>query len=367
MMNQIPDAYDKKFINGIRHPYLYLWDSWSYVDNNTFHLYCLALSRFKPDGSKIEPDERNNFPFHIRHFTSVDAGVSWTDRGCFFKPKDNSKSNFNTIWSGSVKPLTNGKKLVAYTGLEHRDQDHQYLQNIAIAISEDGYSVKDFDENILSDPLRDWKEITEKGYFLDASERLGSNMGEINGPIMSWRDPFIFYDKKKELNLFWAAKVGPRFGAMARATLKKNGDFFKIDTLHPPVTVPDADEFTQLEVPKVLFDEVHKTYYLIIASCNRLYESQPDSEISKEVRVYASENIDGPWESLGDKILGSEHLFGITVLQTDFENNRLLCMAPYTEAADADLMLTFAPVFYIYLNPLKVEFLNQTKINSQNI
>lgn len=364
MINYIPDAYGNKFVNGINHPYLYLWDAWSYIEGNVMHLYCLAVARIKPDGSKMHPNERNDFPFHIRHFTSIDNSISWKDEGCFLKPDDVSKLNFKTIWSGSVKPMPNGKKLVAYTGLEDVDSNHCFRQNIALAISEDGYTVNNIDNQILSSPLRDWKSIKNKGYYLDAENNLGSNKGEEDGPILSWRDPFVFYDKDDKLNLFWASKISPRTGAIARATLKPKGDFFEVEKLHPPVTVPDIAAFTQLEVPKVVFDDLNERYYLIIASCNRLYEDQPDSEVSKEVRVYKSKHIDGPWESLGDKILGNEHLFGVSILKTDFENERFLCVAPYTEAANVDLMLTFAPTFYIYLNPLRVEFLNESQTNN---
>lgn len=356
MMNQIPGAYEKKFVDGIRHPYLFLWDSWSYVEDNIIHLYCLAISRLKPNGDELKPHERNDFPFHIRHFTSIDEGLSWKDDGCFLSPEDVSNLNFKTIWSGSVSPMPNGKKLVAYTGLENLDSDFRYRQNIAIGTSNDGYTVNQIYNEPLSSPSRDWKKIIDKGYYLDAVDNLGSNNGENGGPIMSWRDPFIFYDKDETLNLFWAAKVGPRIGAMARATVISNGKNFSIGELHPPITVPDFNEFTQLEVPKVLFDKGNERYYLVISSCNRLYENQPDSEISKEVRLYTSNYINGPWESLGDKILGKQHLFGLTVLKTDFKNNRLLCIAPYTELAEDNLMLTFPPVFYIYLDPLRVEF-----------
>ncbi|MEM5566687.1 hypothetical protein WNY78_16315 [Psychroserpens sp. AS72] len=359
MINQIPDVYGKKFVNGIQHPHLYIWDAWSYVEDDTIHLYSLAVSRLKPDGTELHPNDRNDFPFHIRHFTSVDNGVSWKDQGCFLNIKDTSKHNFKTIWSGSVKLMPNGKKLVAYTGLENIDSNHCFLQSIALGISEDGYTVNHIDDEVLSSPLRDWKSITERGYYIDVVDHLGSNNGEEDGPILSWRDPFVFYDKNEKLNLFWAAKTHPRTGAMARVTLKPKGEFFEIEELHPPVTVPDIGEFTQIEVPKIVYDDVQDKYYLVIASCNRLYENQPDSEINKAVRVYASKCIDGPWESLGDKILSKECLFGVTILKTDFKNNRLLCIAPYTEAASNNLMLTFAPTFYIYLDELRVEFLNQ--------
>lgn len=360
----IPHSYPNKFYNGINHPDLYLWDAWSYYDEREIHLYCLALSRLKNDGTALEPHERNDYPFHVRHFTSADNGLSWQDQGCFLKPDQVPNFDIKTIWSGSVKPMPNGDKLVGFTGLEKGDDKLRYRQYIAFAISKDGYTVHHFNDTILSSPSTDWQKIIDKGYYLDELNRIGHMDGEENGPIMAWRDPFVFYDKNEELNMFWAAKTAPRVGVMARVTVADINDVEHTTTLHPPISVPDQDQFTQLEVPKILFDDVSNTYYLMISTCNRIYENQPDSEINKEVRLYKSSSLNGPWQSLGDKILDTEHLFGATVLKSDFKNNRLLCMAPYTEKAEQSKQLTFAPVFYIDLNTLKVEFLNtqETKI-----
>lgn len=359
-MNNIPKAYETLFLNGIKHPYLYLWDAWSYCESETLHLYCLAVPRFLFDGSELDPNERNNFPFHIRHFSSKDNGNFWSDEGCFLSTDEVSKLNFKTIWSGSVMPLSDGRKLVAFTGIEDIDSSRNYHQSIALAISNDGYSVQDNSIETVSSPSKDWDEIVDKGYYLDRIDNLGSDLGEENGPIMSWRDPFIFYDKNGELNLFWGAKTSPRTAALARATIVENDGVFKINKLYPPISVPDADNFTQLEVPKILYDKDEDLYYLLISTCNRLYENQPTNEVSKEIRVYKSQNVQGPWVALGSKILKDENLFGLTVLKADFKNNRLLCIAPYTENAEPDLRLTFPETFYINLDPFRVEFSKKT-------
>lgn len=357
-MSNIPKPFKETFVNGILHPQLYLWDAWSYLEDNIFHLYCLAVSRYKEDGSLLDPNDRNDYTFHVRHFTSKDDGKTWKDEGCFMSIDELQKHNYRTIWSGCIKPIKNGKKLVAYTGIENLDFNHYYSQNITLAISENGHNISIYDTIPLSSPKLNWEEITRKGYYFDNIDKLGNNKGEEDGPIMAWRDPFIFYDQSGELNLFWSAKVNPKTGALARATLETHGELFKIKELHPPILVPDYSDFTQLEVPKLLFNNLNKQYYLIISTCNRLNEDQLDSEISKEVRIYKSKEIIGPWESLGDKILKKENLFGLTVLKPDFENNRLLCMAPYTEYASTELKLSFAPRFYIYLDNLRIEFLN---------
>ncbi len=358
MVQQIPPAYRGQFEKGIRHPLLFLWDAWSYVESDVIHLYCLAVSRFKPDSAALLPSERNDFPFHVRHFTSENNGRTWTDEGCFLKPQAFSKQHsYRTIWSGSVEALPDGKKLVAFTGIEEVDADHNFLQTIGLASSEDGYTIERIAETALSSPRRDWAKITATGYYLDAPEKLGSNDGEGEGPILSWRDPFIFLDIERQVNLFWGAKVSTRESALARAVLQKNGELYNLAKLFPPIMLPDGNEFTQLELPKVLHDKEKDLYYLIISSCNRLFEGQADADVDKGLRVYKSNSLEGPWEALGAKILGPENLFGLTVLSTDFESNRLLCIAPYTDAAEKELSLTFSPVFYLYLDSLKVVFL----------
>ena len=357
-MSQIPPAYTIEFENGIRHPLLYLWDAWSYREASTLHLYCLAVSRLKSDGTPLPPIERNDFPFHIRHFTSKNNGRRWKDEGCFLEPGAFTHlHDYYTIWSGSVEMLPDQSKLVAFTGLAQVDTAHKFIQNIALAISKDGYVVDEIQKKAISSPSRDWQEITNTGYYLDRPGNLGSNDGENKGPILAWRDPFVFLDNKGQVNLFWGGKVTPTKGALVRAVVNKTGEGYEMAKLFPPVTVPDGNEFTQLELPKVLYDKKRDLYYLIISSCNRIYEGQPDSEVDKGVRIYKSKSLDGPWESMGNKILGPENLFGPTVLDADFENNRLLCIAPYTDAAEDSLSLTFSPVFYVYLNTLEVEFL----------
>ncbi len=357
-MNQIPPAYHEIFENGISHPSLFLWDAWSYMEEHVIHLYCLAISRLKPDGTPMQPSERNNFPFHIRHFTSKNNGHCWKDEGCFLDiGAFSGQHNYHTIWSGSVERLPDGSKLVAFTGLEKVDSSHTFLQNISLAVSHDGYAIDRIPDVAISSPRRDWVQITNLGYYLDVQERLGSTEGEGEGPILAWRDPFIFLDKKEQINLIWGGKVSPRESALVRAVLQENGASYKIAKLFPPITVPDGSEFTQLELPKVLFDKENDLYYLLISSCNRLYEGQSDEEVDKGVRIYTSDSINGPWESLGRKILNSEKLFGPTVLKADFKNKRLLCIAPYTDAADNDLRLTFSKVFYVHLDTLGIEFL----------
>ncbi len=360
MTQIIPAPYPLPFNNGIYHPLLYLWDAWSYAEDSTFHLYCLAVARKKADGTAMDPSERNNFPFHIRHFSSLDEGNTWTDEGCFLEVRsEEDKHDSRTIWSGSIHPLPKGEKLVAYTGLHNMGVERPFLQTIALGLSTDGATMSWRAQEPLSSPLRDWETIRAKGYYLDQVEKLGHRDGEGGGPIMAWRDPYIYLDSAERIHLFWAAKVGSHSNAMAHALLDRRDDSFFIDRLLAPTVLPDGEEFTQLELPKIHFDPKNNWYYLIVSSCNRLYEGQSDAEVDKAIRLYRSKALQGPWEPWGingSRILGPEHLFGMTVIKEDFEQKRLLCISPYTDAAPDFLGLTFSKPFYVYLDPVKVVF-----------
>lgn len=353
-MQSIPSPYKSTFENGIRHPQLYLWDAWSYCENETIHLYCLAVNRLKENGTILDPSLRNDYPFHVRHFTSKDEGKTWKDEGCFLKPTiGEDKHDSRTIWSGSVELLPNGKKMVAYTGIYEIDEDRCFLQNMALAVSNDGFEINHKVNEPLTCPRRDWEKITNSGFYLAPKDELGHKDGENNGPILAWRDPFIFLDHNKAVHLFWAAKISSHENAMAHALLEKDGDTYKIAKLLPPITLPDGAGFTQLELPKVYFDAEKKLYYLIVSTCNRLYEGQSDDEVDKSLRLYRSFSLDGPWEPCGvdgSRILKGSCLFGLTVLKTDFKNNRLLCIAPYTDAAPKELSHTFSNAFYVEIN-----------------
>ena len=354
IMQLIPAAYTGEFENGIHHPLLYLWDAWSYEESGVLHLYCLAVSRLKPDGTVLDPTERNSYPFHVRHFLSKNSGTTWKDEGCFLTPRlGENMYDSRTIWSGSSELLPDGKKLMAYTGIYQIDENQCFLQNIALAISNDGFEINKRFDSPLSCPKRDWTTITNLGYYLDQPFNLGHKDGENGGPIMAWRDPFVFIDVEENIHLFWAAKTDSHKSAMAHVTIEKDGETFRINKIFPPITLPDQANFTQLELPKMYYDAEKKWYYLIVSTCNRLYEGQSDEEVDKSLRLYRSSSLDGPWQPYGKEgslILKNKNLFGLTVLKTDFKNNRLLCIAPYTDAAPNQLSFTFSKAFYIDLN-----------------
>ncbi len=353
MSTWIPAAHSEPFVGGIVHPTLYLWDAWSYLDGDKIHLYCLAVSRTDSEGRRLDPAKRNERPFHVRHFVSSDDAKTWTDAGCFQEPTTGSSSfDSRTLWSGSIAPLADGNKLVAYTGVRENGPDLTFQQSIGLAISRDGSRIDHRYKEPISCCYRDWQTITDLGYYLGDKSGLGHQSGEAGGPILAWRDPFVFVEDDL-IHLFWGAKVGSHQSALAHALINKADSGFEMSRLCEPVTVPDGHEFTQLELPKILYDGERGRYYLLISTCNRLFEGQTDAEVDKRVRLYSSSSLNGPWlpdGKDGSTILRDDrHMFGLTVLDADFERGELRCIAPYTDAADERLRLTLSEPFAVKL------------------
>ncbi len=338
----------QRFTNGINHPELMLWDSWTYRDDGKIHLYTLALNRKAKDGSAITPAQRNDHVFHIRHFESTDHGQEWTDSGSVLSASPDPASYFSrNVWSGSVTKLTDGRTLMGFTGIREVDDEHPFLQSIGLATSGDGSAFTHFASEPLSCPRRDYESIIAAGYYLGPKEDLGSKDGEGEGPILAWRDPYIFIDLNGVIHCFWSAKISPKEGAIAHATLIETQDGFKIKTLHPPITLPDGRTITQAEVPKVCFDDRAGIYYCLVSACDRLYEGQDDCDVTKNIRLYKSKSLRGPWQSYkGDTsvLLNLPDMFGASIIETDFESGELKLIAPITEQAPLEFQLTLAPI-----------------------
>lgn len=359
-ISPIPPPSKQKFRRGINHPELYLWDAWSYSESNTIHLYCLAVSRTKQNGQTLIESERNDFPFHVRHFSSQDNAQTWTDEGCFQTPGNSENGHdARNIWSGSIAPMPDGTILVAYTGLYQVSKERTFLQNIALALSSDGNSADWLDSKPISCPIRDREKILKLGYYLDDAERLGHKSGEQGGPVMSWRDPFIFCDNRQDIHLIWAAKSAPRKGVIAHCLLARKADGYHLEKLFPPVSLPDENLFTQAELPKIYHDDAKGIYYLIISTCNRISEGQADEDIDKTLRLYKSDSLSGPWEWVVNNksaISGTRGLFGMTVLKTDFKNNRVFCISPLIGVKQSSTSLSFSAPFYLDLTSNSIDY-----------
>lgn len=344
----VPAPSRLRFENGIAHPELWLWDSWTAVLGGRIHLYCLALSRTDTSGQPISQADRNHYPFHIRHFTSHDGGSSWQDEGVFLTPQASGDGAFErNVWSGCMLARAEDDWLCGFTGLRTVAPDRPFLQTICLGQSRDGFKLDSPPAAALSCPIRDYDAIRQAGYYLPAADTLGAAEGEDGGPILAWRDPFIIAGSAGVLEVFWSAKIAPTRGAVAHATVVREGETYVVQTLHAPMTLPDDAAFTQAEVPKLYFDAAQEMWYLLISACDRLNEEQPADEVIKELRLYRSRSMRGPWTGAfaggASRIPDTGFLFGASILSANFSSGQFTLIGPYTEYAPEDEQLTFAP------------------------
>ena len=343
----VPSASKLVFQGGIKHPDLWLWDSWMVQHPaGKWNLYCLALSRTSQGGAPILPSQRNDSVFHIRHFTSSDAGITWRDAGPVLSPGNMPDgADARNVWSGSVLPLNDQQIAFGYTGIRVSDAERQFIQTICVATGPNFNEVTNFSRTALSCPIRDYDIIRKMGYYLGPRNTLGSNSGEEGGPILAWRDPFLFRADDGQLHAFWSAKSGPAIPVIAHATLRVSDGEIKLDELMAPIELPDASLFTQAEVPKIYYDETCGRFLLLISACNRIFEGQPDSEVNQEQRLYQSTHIRGPWLPICENeslLSGLDYMFGSSVMQINLSTGELKLMGPYTENAGTERQLSFS-------------------------
>ncbi|AXE64002.1 hypothetical protein HPO_05917 [Hyphomonas polymorpha PS728] len=344
----VPPPSSLLFENGISHPDLWLWDSWTAETGGITHLYCLALSRKDIEGRPVLHEDRNDYPFHIRHFSSTDAGRTWQDHGAYLSPQTIGDGAFaRNVWSGGMLARAEDDWLCGFTGLREAGKDRPFLQTICLGHSHSGFRLDTPPTTALSCPVRDYDSIRSAGYYLPTKDMLGHKDGEEGGPILAWRDPFIVAGPADTLEVFWSAKVSSVQGTVAHATVTQKGNGFQIEKLHPPILLPDADSFTQAEVPKLYYDQTSSTWFMVISACDRINESQPAEEVTKVLRLYKSTSMRGPWVSAFGRedslVPGTEHLFGASFLPSACSSNSITLIAPYTEYASPDRQLTFAP------------------------
>lgn len=341
----IPPPSPGLYRHGINHPDLWLWDAWTVESGGALSLFTLALARRNSRGDAVTPADRNDYPFHVRRFQSQDGGATWRDKGAFLSPHPAAGGVMaHNIWSGSAI-TADGRLLFGFTGVRKPAPGRSFLQSICLLpVAPDIAAATPSDTIIISDPEASYQEIIDAGYYLGPKETLGDDKGEEGGPILAWRDPFLFARGDGAIDAFWAAKISATAPAVAHARLTRRDGAFRCDLL-APITLPDGAEFTQAEVPKLYRDPDGAGYLLLISTCNRLREDQPDEEVSKEMRLYRAARPEGPWRPYrGDDsiIPGAEHLFGGALSSFERGANTATLIAPYTEMATAEKQLTFA-------------------------
>lgn len=351
----IPIACEALFRGGIQHPDLWLWDSWTMQEpSGIWHLYCLALSRTSESGAPIRPPQRNDYAFHIRHFMSSDAGTSWRDMGALLVPGNmQDGADERNVWSGSVYPLSDQRVAFGYTGVRECGPDRQFVQTICVGTGPTPAAPTEFTSAALSCPLRDYDTIRAMGYYLGPRQALGSNSGEEGGPILAWRDPFLFRSDDGQLHAFWSAKRAHTVPVIAHAKLKESNGQVLLDELMPPIELPDAYLYTQAEVPKVYRDPSTGDYVLLVSACNRMFEGQPDSEINQEQRLYRSVDLRGPWLPVCERsslLGGLDFMFGSSLVELSLDMGELKIVGPYTENGGPDRQLSFSPTVTLKLD-----------------
>ena len=330
----VPPPAREPFQNGIDHRDLLLWDAWTEERGETLSLYTLAVARVAADGTLVTAANRDRYPFHVRRFVSEDGAESWTDAGAVLRPGGPAPHN---VWSGSVL-RRGGRLLTGLTGVRRPEAGRPFVQAVLLVEGEPPDLSR---ASVLSDPERDREAIEAAGYYLGPAASLGTALGEAGGPILAWRDPFLF-EADGELRAAWSAKLAPARPCLASAVLTEGPKGWRA-TLRPPTELPDAERFTQAEVPK-LYREPEGEWLLLVSGCDRRREDQPDVEVTKALRLYRGPSADGPWRpyrAAGSGLLGADHLFGGAL--TAVTEGAATLIAPHTEMAPPDRRYTFAP------------------------
>ena len=344
---EVPPPHQGLLEDGIDHPDLWLWDAWTYEREGTLVLFTLAIARTDARGVPTSPATRNDYPFHVREFRSEDGGRSWRDHGAYLSPGEGAGGAArHNVWSGGALVDRVGGRdrlLFSFTGVRRPGPGRSFLQSICLVEVDPLGPPPDLSgATLLCDPERDREAIVRTGYYLGPEGRLGADEGEEGGPLLAWRDPFLVPEGDGAFRAYWSGKVDPAVPAVVQARLRRTGGSVVLDALLPPIELPDADAYTQAEVPKVYAAE--GGFLMLISACDRLREDQPDDEVTKALRLYRSDALDGPWTPYaehGSLVLGTEHLFGGSLVRVRADAATLI--APYTEMAPAARQLTFAP------------------------
>lgn len=342
LLPDVPPPEKKLFKSTIDHPGLYLWDNWGFKEDGLTHVYSLAAS-------KAHSSRDRHFHVHWRHFVSTNDGKNWKDLGAVLTPrKGEDLFDSQSIWSGSVTKLKNGKYIAAYTGL---DPKREFLQTISFAVSDDAHNFKrtyDGKSPALSHELHRDK-FLEAGYYVDTLQNLGKRTGEKNNSIQALRDPFLFEDELGTLHIFWAAKSfddkGDVVSSIGHGIIHDLQDPKSIEIL-PPVKPTDGELFSQLELPNV-YQRPDGKYVWIIGTTNRQSEIQAEHETQMAVRAYLSDSLDGDLTPYGDDsalfYANDKSVYGANLIQ-DFTNgvdaqNPMTRVFTVGESSDASFSL----------------------------
>ncbi len=345
-----PPARDMIFKGSINHPDAFIWDAWSLTKDGTIFLYALASPRdVYKDGTIDIQTQRDHIPHHHRLFISTDQGKSWKDGGPVFAPRlGEDKFDSRSIWTGSTVHFQ-GKIIGGYTGIRMTDESHPFIQSIGLSVSDDGKIYTRLTSEPLSCPIRDYDEIRAKGYFLGERNDLGTDKGENGQNILAWRDPGLVVDPATGLlHAFWSAKTDKteeQEAALAHGIIHDPLTKPRLELL-APAHLPDHAEFTQAEVPQLIYSKAAKLFYMVVSTTNRTSGDQTDGDLDLAARLYSSPELGGKWTFVGKVLSKDDKRYPATIVDfVDTDKGGVLYFtAPFNRSNAEDIMHTMPPI-----------------------
>jgi len=227
-----------------------MWDFWLVKKKGFYHIYYLQAPR-----SIKNPDVRHSVA-SVGHAVSKDLEI-WKEDGTVLEAGWEGSWDDTSIWTGSIIGK-NEKYYMFYTSRSKREAGK--IQRIGVAISEDLYVWKKYENNPVIEADLNWYEkvdISDEG-------------------LEHWRDPFIIYNSEdKFYYAFICARVNHGDyngrGCIARA---KSRDFLGWEVMSPAT---DAGNFYEMEVPDLHFK--NGRWYLLFTTSSTAYSEKHKKEI----------------------------------------------------------------------------------------
>jgi len=212
-----------------------MWDLWFLKDKDKYHAFYL-----QHDEKTALKNRHDNVS--IGHALSKDL-VKWKEIGTALEPGKKGEWDDLALWTGSI--IKKGKRyFLFYTG-RHNKKGEKWIQKIGLATSENMVNWEKHEKN----PIL---ESDDKHYDLN-------NKKNRLGKIPTFRDPFVFQDKKsKKYYMFFSARRKGRkkvFNGCVGAAVSK--DLLKWKLLKP-VLAPDR--YDEMECCQLV---QHKGYYYL--------------------------------------------------------------------------------------------------------
>lgn len=348
-----PPAVDTVFIGLINHPTIYIWDAWVWEEKGQLNLYTLASPRaFYESGDVDIQTQRDHLPHHWRQFFSTDGGLSWHDLGPVFAPRvgDADVHDSRSIWTGSVLPYQQ-ELLATFTGIRQTTNDYPFIQSIGLAkFDKESKKFVRLSNEALTCPLRDYDLIRSKGYHLAALDQIGKDEPEEGGfCITAWRDASMVIDQQQQIHLLWSAKSStrsPHEAVIGHGILHNPLTDPKLELLEP-IYLPESQEFTQAEVPQILWVPELDHYILMVSTTNSSPQQAPE-DFRSNVFLYLSKTIEGDWQKIDNLLTEQDHRYPGVLVSAAYrpESSELVVRftAPNDRSAAKDLIHTMPAV-----------------------